>query len=305
MSRRSTRFSFRLRAAAALVACALPAAGCASFGRETCNSTQLTLGESPAHEDTKVIQRLMIALSTRDFESFTAMQPSQSQYVAVAWRHGGERADAMASVLQHPGQARREFMALVERFDHAGLEPRRAERCTRRMTVNGEAAHPLYALTVDVGPFALAVPVYRSTDRTSLAGQPVVEDPVMVDTMARAVMLQVGLLKQFEKARVDTEALVLMNDFLEDNERELAVLRERVGSTSWQAVEGTTLSKYLTPFHADFGHRWQALQRQFPTVFESEAFREFAATFYPEADPNPQPKPEMPRPPSDPDNVMP
>lgn len=282
-----------------LGAVAIPNAGCSTLGRETCTQQDLALGESAAHEDTKVVQRLLVALSTRDFDAFSAMQPSQSQYTAVAWRHGVARADAITTVIQEPGRARREFEDLVRYFDAQGLEPRQVARCTRRMSVSGETTHPLYALSVDLGGFSIAIPVYQSADRTSLAGTPVVEKPLVMDTIARAVMLQVGLLKQLERARLETEALLLLNDFLEDNTKELELIRERVKVTPWQAVEASAMSGILAPFHSDYGNRWKELQRRFPALFESEDFGAFIQLFYPapaeepEATPEPTPEPPM------------
>ncbi len=281
----------------------LSSGACATLGRERCEEAQMAFGVTPEHEDTKVVQRLLIALSTRDYDAFNAMQPSQSQYLAVAWKHGADRADAIAAAVQRPGEARRDFAALAGRFDAAGLEPRMAGRCTRKMAVSGEERHPLYALSVDFGPLAMAIPVYQSTDRTSLAGSPVVEAPVVVDTMARAVQLQVGLLTSLERAQLEAEALVLLDDYLTEHEAELTLIRERVQETSWSAIEESTLSRLLAPFHADYGRRWQALQTRFPRLFETDRFQSFLRLFYPE--PAPTPEPPVVLPPSDPDNTYP
>lgn len=285
-NRKSTReglsFASKATTVAALVgALAIPSAGCSTLGREHCTDAEALFGDSAAHEDTKVVQRFLVALSTRDFDAFSAMQPSQSQYTAVAWRNGAGRADALATVIQEPGKARREFEELARYFDAKGLEPRQAGRCTRRMAVNGEAGHPFYSLSVNLGSFAIAIPVYHSTDRTSLAGTPVVEAPAMVDTIARAVTLQVSLLKSLERARLEKEALLLLADFLEDHGSDLQLLRERVQVTPWETVEGSALSAILAPFHSDYGRRWAELQRRFPALFESAQFAAFIGLFYP------------------------
>jgi len=272
---------------------ALTSAGCSTLGRESCSQKDTLFGETAAHEDTKVVQRLLIALSTRDFDAFSAMQPSQSQYTAVAWRHGSARADALATVIQEPGRARREFEDLVRQFDAKGLEPRQAGRCTRRMSVNGEVGHPLYGLSVNLGSFAIAIPVYQSPDRTSLAGTPVVEAPAVMDTISRAVMLQVGLLKSLERARLEKEALLLLNDFLEDSASELALIRERVKITPWQTVEASAMSGILAPFHSDYGNRWKELQQRFPDLFESADFAAFIGLFYPAPAEEPEVMPDF------------
>ncbi len=291
--------------AAALVVAALGASttACATLGRERCEDPQTALGATPAHEDTKVVQRLLIALSTRDFDAFSAMQPSQSQYLAVAWKHGAERADAIAAAVPRPRAPPPALAARGAPVDTARRAPPLAGRCTRKMAVSGEEKHPLYALSVDFGPLAMAIPVYQSTDRTSLAGSPVVEAPVVIDTMARAVQLQVGLLTSLERARLETEALVLLDDYLNDHDAELTLIRERVQETSWSAIEESALSRLLAPFHADYGRRWQALQTRFPALFETDRFQTFLRLFYPE--PRATPEPPVVLPPSDPDNTYP
>jgi hypothetical protein len=261
---------------------ALAFSGCATFGREACEPSQRALGVTPTPDEQALVQRLLVALSTRDFEAFQSLQPSQQQYLAVAWRHGEARADSLARAIQRVGESRRAFTELGDRFVENGLEARRATRCVRRMAVNGDASHPLYALSVDVGPFSVAVPVYRSADRTSLAGSPVVEEALHLDTMARAVGLQVGLLALLERANRAEEALLLLGDYLAEHAAAVSTLRERLAQTPWSTLSQTPLSAVIAPFHADYGHRWQELQQnRFPAVFEAPAFIDFAAMFYP------------------------
>jgi len=268
----------------ALAATLMAATGCSTLGREVCDDAQLAFGQSPEHEDTKVVQRLLIALSTRDFKGFTAMQPSQSQYLAVAWRHGAARADAISAAVQQPGDSRRDFVALVDQFEKAGLEARRSGRCTRRMVINGQQDHPLYALSVDFGRFAMAVPVFQSADRTSLAGHPIVESPLILDTLSRAVVLQVALLETLERARLDPEALLLLKDFLADHAQDIDFLKARMAQTPWGDVEKSPISEIVAPFHADYAQRWLNLKLRFPQLFEHPTFLEFAGLFYPAAD---------------------
>jgi hypothetical protein len=282
------------------------APGCATFGREDCSGPQRMLGEAVTREESALVQGLLIALSTRDFEAFQALQPSQHQYLAVAWRHGATRADALARAVQRTGEARRAFTELGDRFVAAGLEARLSPRCTRRMPVNGDKRHPLYALSVDVGPFAVALPVHRSPDRTSLAGTPVIETALNLDTMARAVGIQVALLGLLERASRAEEALLLLNDFLTERAKDLETLRARLTATPWASLGQSELSAQLAAFHEDYAERWRDLQEhRFAEVFESPAFAGFAGIFYPpEASPPGEPsdgdEPETPAEPEQP-----
>ncbi len=268
---------------ALLLTGALAAApGCATFGREDCSNAQRGFGAPVTREESALVQSLLVALSTRDFQAFQALQPSQQQYLSVAWRHGTARADVVARAVQQTGASRRAFGELGDRFALAGLEPRSAHRCTRRMTVNGDPSHPLYALSVDVGPFALALPVHTSADRASLAGTPVVETPLNLDTMAKAVGLQVALLTRLEQATRAEEALLLLNDFLAERAADLDALRARLAETPWTAISQTPLSELLSAFHEDYGQRWRDLQtHSFAEVFDTPAFTSFASIFYP------------------------
>jgi hypothetical protein len=276
------RLSRALPLALLLTGALAATSGCATLGREDCTTAQKALGEPATREESALVQSLLVALSTRDYDAFQALQPSQHQYLAVAWRHGAARADALARAVQQPGAARRAFTELGDRFVTADLEPRLTPRCTRRMTVNGAQGHSVYALSVDVGPFAVAVPVHKSADRTSLAGAPVLETPLNLDTVARAVGLQVALLNLLERASHSDEALLLLTDFLTARAKDLDALRARLAETPWAALSQAPLSGLLEVFHQEYSQRWRDLQEhRFATVFTSPDFEGFAAIFYP------------------------
>ncbi|MBI3178798.1 MAG: hypothetical protein HYZ27_04015, partial [Deltaproteobacteria bacterium] len=235
-------------------------AGCGPitpFIREHCDEEARRVGSPAEDADIKLVQRLLLALSTDDFAGFQTLQPTQSQYLAYAWRHGPAHADALVEVIQEPDSARRDFGALVARLRGAGIEARSAERCTRRLAWDPQALDR-YDLVVVFDKERLTVPIYASSERLSVAGRPDLDRSAarlflfktlaiatdLVERMERAASRD-GALAQaegFAKAhaadlpKLDAEAVPLAELMTEPRTAELVAQAMRVLSARWQAV---------------------------------------------------------------------
>ncbi|MFO0750084.1 MAG: hypothetical protein U1F43_31100 [Myxococcota bacterium] len=163
----------RVHAVSALLALALVASstGCATIGRERCSGDGP--GEASSERDQVLVKRLLRSLFSDDFAAFQRLQPTESQYVTLAWRFGHEEADRMMSVIREPTQAATVFQATRTRMMAAGVDVRTAARCTRRIDTRADEPR-FYTLDLAFGEGAatqhITADVFDSGGRVSLVG---------------------------------------------------------------------------------------------------------------------------------------
>lgn len=159
------------RALALLAIATVAASGCASMTRERCDGD--APGDPASDHDALLVKRLVRSLFMDDVAAFERLQPTETQYVTLAWRFGAERADRLLGFARDGAEVRRHFAALRKDLAARGVDPRTAARCTRRFQT--EAADPrLYMIDVALGEGERAVhlsgTVLDSSGHASLVG---------------------------------------------------------------------------------------------------------------------------------------
>lgn len=255
-------------------------AGCGPitpFIRERCDMDARSVGAPAEDEDVKIVQRLLLALSTDDFRGFQNLQPTQSQYLAYAWRHGTERADALVDVIQKPDIARREFGALVTRLRGAGIEARSADRCTRRLAWDPKT-HDRYDLMVLFGKERLTVPIYASSERLSVAGRPDLDLSTARVFLFRLLAIGTDLVERMERATTRDGALAQAEGFAKAHAAELPKLDAEAVSLV-ELVTDRGMAEMSARVMRDLGGRWQTLLDRYPGIQEDPRFDGALAPF--------------------------
>ncbi len=255
-------------------------AGCGPitpFIRERCDDDARTVGRAAEDEDIKLVQRLLLALSTDDFAGFQTLQPTQSQYLAYAWRHGTERADALVEVIQKPDDARREFGALVTRLRGAGIEARSADRCTRRLAWDPKASER-YDLMVLFGQERLTVPVLASSERLSVAGRPDLDLSAARVFLFELLGIATDLVEHLERATTRDAALMQAEAFAKARAADLPTL-DRKAVPLAELVSSPGMAEMSSRAMRDLATRWQTVLARFAGIQEDPRFEAALAPF--------------------------
>ncbi len=163
--------------------------GCASMTRERCGVAPApaagTFGDAPVEplteRDVVLVKRLVRSLAQDDFPAFERLQPTESQYVTLAWRFGAARADELMAFVRDRQAAQAHFAAVRAALTERGLDARTAPRCTRRYHTRPDEQR-IYMIDVALGDADQAVhltaEVLDSSGHASLIG------PVTRDSLA-------------------------------------------------------------------------------------------------------------------------
>jgi len=174
-------------ALAALTLSALVTPGCASMSRERCGAASTpahgTYGDAEpeplTERDALLVKRLVRALYTDDFAAFERLQPTESQYVTLAWRFGSVQADELMRFVRDRDGARAHFAAIRKVLADRGLDARTSTRCSRRYPTRADEPR-LYTLDIALGEgdatLHLSAEVVDSSGHASFIG-PVLRPP--------------------------------------------------------------------------------------------------------------------------------
>lgn len=186
-------------AALALLGATLAAPACTTLRPDRCGAD--AAGDPTSERDEVLVKHLLRALLTDDFKAFQRLQPTESQYVTLAWRFGASQADDMMSVIRDPAPAEASFQATRAMLGAAGLDVRTAPRCTRKVAAREDEPR-FYTLDVAIGHATdakhLTVNVFDSGGRASLVGP--LEGPGLGLSLARLLDLMEGFVAAVEGA---------------------------------------------------------------------------------------------------------
>lgn len=211
-----------LRHVAVLAALVIAAsqAGCATIGRERCAGD--APGEATTERDQVLVKRLLRTLFTDDFAAFQRLQPTESQYVTLAWRFGTGEADEMMSVIREPAPAATAFQAVRTRMAEAKVDVRTATRCTRRIDERDDEPR-FYTLDISFGEGASAQHVradaFDSGGRVSIVGP--LGGPGVAASMSRMIGLMEGLAAILERPGTHDQRVALARAYVEAHKGEL------------------------------------------------------------------------------------